>query len=65
METSEEKLLSLLIDKERELKELQTYVLQLEQAYNSLAIKYNKLNEKYYSRDKKQRNQIGFKRNGG
>ena len=62
--TTNEELISLLVAKELEISEMRLYINQLESSYNDLVIKYNKLNEKFYSRDKK-RNQIGFKRNGG
>jgi len=59
METSNETLISLLAAKELELKQMVLYIQQLESSYNSLAIKYNKLMQKHYTKAK--RTQIGYK----
>lgn len=60
METSNEQLVSLLVAKELEIKQMQLYITQLETSYNDLAVKYNELVHKHYTKSKKQT--IGYKR---
>ena len=62
--TSNEQLVSLLIVKELEIKELKLYITQLEETYNTLCDRYNELMHLHFSKEKK-RKQIGFRQNGG
>ena len=59
METSNENLISLLVAKELEIKQMQLYIQQLETSYNDLAVKYNALVHKHYTKEK--RRQIVYK----
>lgn len=64
MESEIDKLLSLLFDKEAEIKELKQYILQLQDALQQTQNLYNKLYALHYLKKAKkiiQRKKIGFK----
>lgn len=64
MESEIDKLLSLLFDKEAEIKELKQYILQLQDALQQTQSLYNKLYALHYLKKAKkiiQRKKIGFK----
>lgn len=68
METSNDVLIGLLAVRELHIKELENYIIQLENNLNDLAIRYNDLNALHYSKKKREilaqeRKQIGFNRN--
>jgi len=59
-QTYVENLISLLVNKEQEIKDLMLYIKQLEKAYKELALKYNDIVKKYYTKNK--RTIIGYKK---
>jgi hypothetical protein len=59
MEKNNEELVTLLISKELEIKQMVLYIQQLETSYNDLTVKYNDLVHLHYTKVK--RKQIGYK----
>lgn len=67
MKTQLEKLVSLLLAKELEIKELQDFILQLQNQLQATQVLYAKLYKLHYSKKARkvlQRKQIGFKQKG-
>jgi len=68
METTDERLLLLLFDKEAEIKELQDYILQLQTQLQAVQDEYAKLYQLHYAPKKArkvmQRQRIGYKQKG-